>query len=153
MTHKEQILQELDSLYDPSFKIPAGLYIPLGQRVLVKECSQEEHKTQAGIIMKASSYLQDAKIGIVYRIGESVTLPIKPGFKVFYEKTAINSITHQSVTYMDLMEHQIYGVVPPENYLTPYVPTSEQVRRQGRIDATKRISDNTANKIDEIQNG
>lgn len=152
MTHKEQILAELDALYDPSFAVPAGLNIPLGYRVLVRECSQEEHKTDGGIILSANSNLQNGKVGIVYRIGEGVTLPIKIGFKVLYNKTAFNGVVHRGVQYTDLMEHDIYSVVPPENYLHPYVPTTDDLRRQDRIAFTKRSQDKTDRAIDEIQN-
>lgn len=151
MNHKEQVLQELESLYDPNFKVPPGLFIPLGTRVLVKECSQEEYKTQAGIIISGAASLQNAKIGIVFRIGESVTIPIKIGHKVAYDKFALNGIVHNGIQYTDLMEHQVFSVVPPSNYLATYVPTKEDLRRKDRIDFTKRNHEITNSQIDKIQ--
>lgn len=152
MTHKEQILAELASLYDPDFKIPPGLYIPLGQRVLVKEVPQEEYKTNAGIIVNGAANLQNARLGIVYRIGESVTTPIMPGFKVAYDKFALSGIIHDGVQYTDLADYQIYSVVPPENYLAIQVPNTDELRRQDRIDFTKRSQEKTDKEIDKIQN-
>ncbi len=152
MTHKEQVLAELEYLYDPNFQVPPGLFIPVGYRLLVKECSQEEHTTEAGIILAANSKLQNAKIGIVYRIGEAVTIPVKIGFKVAYNKHALNGIVHKGVQYTDLGEHDIYSVVPPENYLYPYVPTTEHLRRQELQDFTKRSLDKTDRELDRIQN-
>lgn len=152
MTHKEQILTELESLYDPTFKIPPGLYIPLGNRVLIREIAQGEYKTAAGLIMSGASQLQNARIGIVYRIGENVTMPIKPGFRIAYDRFALSGIVHDGIQYTDLQDYQIYSVVPPENYLAAHVPDNEEIRREGRQDFTKRSLDKTNKLMDEIQN-
>lgn len=152
MTHREKILQELETLHDPNFEIPAGLYIPLGDRILVKEDVQGDRALASGIIVPGSAALQNAKIGVVYRMGEGVTHPIKPGMKVAYDKFALAGIYHNGVQYTDLMGHQVYSVVPPENYLEAHSVTTEEIRRKDRVDFNKRSLDKTDKEIDQILN-
>ncbi len=152
-THKEQVIDELNSLYDPNFKIPPGLYIPLGQRVLVKEIVQPEKKTAAGILLPSAAKLEHARIGVVYRIGEGVTMPIKVGMTVAYDKNVYMGIIHDGTQYTDLMEHQIFSVVPPDNYLAPHVADNNEKRRADRIDSQKKYTKKVNSKMDEIQNG
>lgn len=153
MTHKEQILSELENCYDKNFKVPEGLYIPYGQKTLILECPQDEFQTEGGIILSKSNHLQHAKIGVVYRVGEGVIGPLKIGMTVAFDKHVNFGITHGNKTYYSVEEFQIHAIVPPKNYLMPHVADTEENRRSERIDRTKRIVKDSNEKADIIQNG
>lgn len=153
MTHKETILAELENCYDKNLQVPEGLYIPYGQKLLIKECPQEEYRTAAGIVVPGSNSLQHAKIGVVYRVGEGVQGPIKIGMTVAFDKHVNFGVTHKGESYYSVEEFQVHAIVPPKNYLMPHVPDTEENRRSERIDRTKRIKDKTDLAMDALDNG
>lgn len=151
MTHKEKVLAELESLYDPKFKVPKGLYIPIGYQVLVLECAQEDFKTEGGILLPGGN-LQHCKMGVIYRTGELVTDSLKIGFTVAYDKHAAFGVRHLDKVYTVLMEQQIYAVIPPATYMYPHFPDFEEIKRGERIETTKRIHAKSVRDTEKLNN-
>jgi co-chaperonin GroES (HSP10) len=131
---REARLKELQNLpIDESFSIPAGLIIPFGDNILLKEVMQGEIKSKSGIITKVpASKTIGASVGLVMGIGEEVTIPVHLGMKVYYEPTTMLRVYHNGDEYIQMSQHLIFGAVPPETYLEAYVPDSIALRRESR---------------------
>jgi len=148
--------QELNDpcMIDPSFEgVPEGLYIPLGNRVLILECSQQEQVTVSGIIMPGSKDVANSKLGIVYRKGSLVNPDIKIGMRVCYGKESNLGLSHNGKFYHDVDQFFINAIVPPSNYITPYIPGFEDKKRADRIDNNKRALKKVDEVFDKIVNG
>ena len=90
--------------------------VPLGDRVVLKQCEAEE-TTKSGIIMAGSAQEkpQEAKVvavgpgGMVD--GKEVTMQVKEGDKVIYSKYAGNEVKVDGEEYIIVKQNDILAIV------------------------------------------
>ena len=90
--------------------------VPLGDRVVLKQCVAEE-TTKSGIVIPGQSKEkpQQAEViavgpgGIVN--GKEVTMQVKPGDKVIYSKYAGNEVKIEGEEYIIVRQNDILAVV------------------------------------------
>jgi len=146
LTWQEQRLLNLKNLpIEPNFKIPEGLYIPFLDNVLIREVKQGEMKTKTGI--SGASQTIGASIGVIYAIGEGVTLPVSLGMRVYYEPTTKLRVIFEGEEFIQIGQYYVFGAVPPDNYLeTKGALTVNEKRRESRksglANANKRDDEN-----------
>jgi len=138
---KEQRLKELANLkIDDDFNIPIGFYIPFGDGIILKEIVQGEIKTKSNIILGAATTRTiGASLGQIYSIGELVTLPIFEGMKVYYEPQTALRVYVNGIEYVQIAQHNIFGAVPPETHLQPYIASFIDKRREKRLAGAKAV--------------
>lgn len=157
MTHKEEQLLIASKIpIEDNFQIPDGLMIPCGQQVLIKRIGQEAFISRGGIIIPETSSKKRGIHGIVMAIGPLVDLtsyPVKVGLKVEFRDGLEEDTLHNGIAYLLVDQFNIKGIVPKGNFKHPKYPTTEEKRREERIEVTKRIHKETENGIDKINNG
>ena len=90
--------------------------VPLGDRVVLKQCEAEE-TTKSGIILAGSAQEkpQEAKVvavgpgGMVD--GKEVTMQVKEGDKVIYSKYAGNEVKVDGEEYISVKQNDILAIV------------------------------------------
>lgn|SRR3990167_52364 len=139
-TFKEQRLENLANLPEhPDFELISGLPIPIGDAILVKECPQTEYKTSAGIIIPGGDTLNHCKIGVVYAIGETCSIPVKLGDTVAFDQMCRFGIKHKDVGYISVASHMTYFIVPPSTYFEPHYKDFMELRREKRLAGAKAV--------------
>ena len=90
--------------------------VPLGDRVVLKQCEEEE-TTKSGVILAGSAQEkpQEAKVvavgpgGMVD--GKEVTMQVKEGDKVIYSKYAGNEVKVDGEEYIIVKQNDILAIV------------------------------------------
>ncbi len=139
-TFKEQRLEELDNIpLHEDFEFIPGLPLPLGDSVLVKECTQDEYKTKGGIVIPGGDRLSHAKIGICMARGEECRLPIKEGQVVAFDQLCQFGIKHNDVSYISVASHMVYFVIPSQTHLQTHHKDFNEKRREKRLAGAKAV--------------
>jgi len=129
------VLEEIDSLELSDFQPPKGLIIPFRDEVIILPIMQNETKRASGIVLLANgNTANDRKIGIVARLGPSVSLPIKIGMKIAFEPRG-NYFRFNGTDgneYLLMLQHHIYGAVTPETYIVPEFKDKIEKRNDAR---------------------
>ena len=158
--HKQKHLEIINNLpLEQGFHIPAGLPIPIGDRLLIKPVMQKNNRTESGLIIPQSSSRRSEYMGIVMLLGDEVTLPVFPGLKVEFELGAYHptnnpqgELVHKGIIYVTMSQHLIRAIIPPDVFKYPVYETNEEKRRQMRIDETKQAKEYFDKKQDQINN-
>ena len=88
--------------------------VPLGDRVVLKECVAEE-TTKSGIVLPTSSqekpqYAEVVAVGAVVD-GEKIEMQVKVGDKVIYSRYAGNDVELDGEKYIIVKQNDIHAVV------------------------------------------
>lgn len=126
-----------------------GIFIPNGDVVTVKECSQEEYKTKGGIIMGGSDHLEHAKIGFIINRGEECRLPYKEGDTIAFDRACTFGFHYEGVNYLRVPSYMVYFRVPPKTYLEPHYADFFEKRRESRIAGEKAVRKREDDKLEE----
>jgi len=130
---KRALLQAVNELADPNFKVPNGFVIPLGKQIYVKkEVGQKElGVTEAGIIMPntPSANTIIPNVGVVYAVGPEVSDFIFPGLRVSYQEYEYFEVMIKGITYIRMYDHELLGILPPSSYVYQGVRSPEYLRR------------------------
>ena len=76
--------------------------VPLGDRVVLKQCVAEEKPQEAEVIAVGPGGMVD---------GKEVTMQVKPGDKVIYSKYAGNEVKLEGEEYIIVRQNDILAVV------------------------------------------
>ena len=90
--------------------------VPLGDRVVLKQCETEE-TTKSGIILTAKAQEKPGTAEVVavgpggMVDGKEVTMQVKAGDKVIYSKYAGNEVKLDDVEYVIVRQNDILAIV------------------------------------------
>lgn len=151
---KSRRLEELSKMPPHKDFMPIeGIFIPYGDVVTVRECSQDEYKTKGGIIMGGSDHLEHAKIGFIINRGEGCQLPVKEGDTIAFDRSCSFGFHYEGVNYLRVPSFQVFFRVPPKTYLEPhyadFFENRRESRRKGSKVAEKRDNDKLEQKFED----
>lgn len=116
-----------------------GIYIPYGDVVTVRECTQDEYKTKSGIIMQSGEHLEHCKIGYIINKGEDCRLPVHEGDTIAFDKHCSFGFQYKGINYLRVPSFQVFFRVPPETYLEPHYADFFEKRRIARLAGQKNV--------------
>lgn len=147
---KAKRLEELANMpAHPDYKPVEGIFIPNGDVVTIKECSQDEYKTKGGIIMGGSDNLEHAKIGFIINRGEECRLPYKEGDTVAFDRSCSYGFHYEGVNYLRVPSYMVHFRVPPKTYLEPHYKDFFEKRRESRIAGQKKAQKRDDDKLNQ----
>lgn len=126
-----------------------GIYIPYGDVVTIKECTQEEYKTKSGIIMQSGEHLEHCKIGYIINKGELCSIPVNEGDTVAFDKHCGFGFQYKGINYLRVPTFQVFFRVPPETYLEPHYKDFFEKRRESRIAGQKKAQKRDDDKLNQ----
>lgn len=127
----------------------SGIFIPYGDVVTIRECSQEEYKTKGGIIMAPGEHLEHCKIGYVINKGEECRLPLNDGDTVAFDKSCSFGFIYDGISYLRVPSYQVFFRVPPKTYLEPHYADFFEKRRESRIEGEKAVRKREDEKLEQ----
>lgn len=155
MTHKERQLNLVQELpIEKEFQIPDGLLIPSGAQILIKRIGQDPFISKGGIIVPEQSTKKKGLHGIVMAIGPDVDIEsslVKLGIKVEFREGLEEDTLHNGEAYLLIDQFHIKGIVPDGNFKHPKYPTNDELRREDRIEFTKRSQKKSKQQMDELE--
>lgn len=133
----------------PDYKPIPGIFIPNGDVVTVRECSQEEYKTRGGIIMAPGEHLEHCRVGYIINLGEECRLPYKEGDTIAFDKSCQFGFMYEGISYLRVPSFQVFFRVPPKTYLEPHYADFFEKRRESRVAGEKAVRKREDNKLEE----
>lgn len=143
-------LEELSNMpphkdYEPI----SGIYIPFGDVVTVRECSQDEYKTKGGIIMGGGEHMEHCKIGYIINLGEECRLPVKAGDTIAFDRSCSFGFNFDGNNYLRVPSFQVFFRIPPDTYLEPHYADFFEKRRKSRNAGGKVVKKREDNELGE----